>query len=44
VSTRASSIRKVLERRLINVELSLRVSNAAETAATGPEVKAIMAA
>ena len=44
VSISASSIRKVLESRLMMVELSLRVRNAAVTAATGPEVKAITAA
>ncbi len=44
VSTRASCMRKVLEMRLMMVELSLRVSKAADIAARGPLVKAIMAA
>lgn len=43
VSTRASSRKKVRDNRLTSVELSLRVSNAADTAATGPEVNAITA-
>ena len=44
VSIRAYSIRKVLDNILMIVELSLSVSSAAVTAATGPEVKAIIAA
>ena len=40
----ASSMRNVRERRLIKVELSLRVKRAAEIAATGPDVKAMTAA
>ena len=44
VSIRASSMRNVFEMRLIIVELSLSVRSAAEKAATGPEVKAMMAA
>lgn len=44
VSIRASSIRKVRERRLMIVELSLRVRSAAEKAAMGPDVNAITAA
>lgn len=41
---RASCMRKVLEMRLMSVELSLRVNKTAVIAATGPLVKAIMAA
>jgi hypothetical protein len=44
VSIRAYSIRKVLDNILMIVELSLSVSSAAVTAATGPEVKVIIAA
>ena len=44
VSIRASSTRKVLANKLMMVELSLSVRNAAVTAATGPEVKAMTAA
>ena len=44
VSTSESSRRKVRERMLINVELSLNVRRAAVRAATGPEVKAMTAA
>lgn len=44
VSIRASSIRKVRERRLMRVELSLSVRRAAEKAAIGPDVNAITAA
>jgi hypothetical protein len=44
VSTRASWMRNVLEMRLMMVELSLRVSKAAEIAARGPLVKAMIAA
>lgn len=43
VSTRASSRKKVRDRRLTSVELSLNVRNAADTAATGPEVNAMIA-
>lgn len=44
VSVRASSMRKVLLRMVIRVELSLRTSKAPLMAARGPLVKAIMAA
>ena len=44
VSMRASSMRNVLERRLMRVELSLSVRSAAEKAAIGPEVKVMTAA
>jgi hypothetical protein len=44
VSVRASSMTKFLDNILMIVELSLRVSNAAVTAATGPEVKDMTAA
>ena len=44
VSIRASSMRKVRERRLMIVELSLSVRSAAENAAIGPDVNAIIAA
>ena len=44
VSIRAYSMKKVLDNILMIVELSLSVSSAAVTAATGPEVKVIIAA
>jgi len=44
VSVKASSMRKFLDSILIMVELSLSVSSAAVTAATGPEVKVMTAA
>ena len=44
VSVSASSMRKVLLRMVMRVELSLRTRRAALTAAKGPDVKAIIAA
>jgi len=44
VSTSASAMKNVLDSKLTRVELSLKVSKAADTAAIGPDVKAMSAA